>query len=189
MISCTVSNVELAPLAPLAGVRMPGTNNDSSVSVSFAVDLPSDASIDWGVRSTLIAGTSSSLRGESIDDLVMGGGERSLGDTGQRGVSFSSGVTEDFWGVGARMLVSDRLGCRLGMEVADSALWVAAAEGGLLDGRDGLTSCALFFLARPGPDKRVERTGLVVGLTGEGSREGIGEFAADGVRLGRDFFV
>lgn len=69
---------------------------------------------------------------------------------------------------------------------------MAAAEGGLpvvLDGREGLTSCELFFLARPGPARRVEVPGFAVGLTGEGSREGTGELAADGVRFGSVFFV
>lgn len=45
LISCTVSNVELAPLAPLAGVLMPVTDNDSSASVSSVPCLPSDFSV------------------------------------------------------------------------------------------------------------------------------------------------
>jgi hypothetical protein len=40
LISCTVSRVELAPLAPRAGVRIPGTANSSS-SESFEPCLPS----------------------------------------------------------------------------------------------------------------------------------------------------
>jgi hypothetical protein len=59
----------------------------------------------------------------------------------------------------------------------------------VLGERDGLTSCALFFLDRPGPEGRAEPTGFAVGLTGDDSREGIGEFVVDGARLGRAFFV
>ena len=36
LTSCTVSSVELAPLTPLAGVLMPGTDNESSASLSVA---------------------------------------------------------------------------------------------------------------------------------------------------------
>jgi hypothetical protein len=56
--------------------------------------------------------------------------------------------------------------------------------------RDGLTSCALFFLDRPGPVvERAEAVVLRDGLLGDDSREGLGEFAADGVRFGSNFFV
>jgi hypothetical protein len=36
LTSCTVSSVELAPLTPLAGVLMPGIDNESSASLSVA---------------------------------------------------------------------------------------------------------------------------------------------------------
>ncbi|EHL00428.1 hypothetical protein M7I_3714 [Glarea lozoyensis 74030] len=78
------------------------------------------------------------------------------------------------------------------MDVAERARCVAAAEGGLLEmleERDGLTSCELFFLDRPGPEVRAETTGLAVGRTGDGSREGIGELVAEGARRGRGFLV
>jgi len=45
-----------------------------------------------------------------IDGLLTGGGERSLGDTGQRGVSLMSDVTEGFWGIGAFMVISEEAG-------------------------------------------------------------------------------
>jgi hypothetical protein len=129
-----------------------------------------------------------------IDGLLTGGGERSLGDTGQRGVSLTSEATEAFWGTGAFIVDSDAAGWRVGMDAADNALFWAAAEGGfvlvLVAERDGLTSWELFFLDRPGPV--VERAEVVLfsdGLLGDDSREGLGEFAADGVRFGSNFFV
>jgi hypothetical protein len=50
LISCTVSNVELAPLAPLAGVLMPGANNESSTSDSVRACFPSEFSGAFDVR-------------------------------------------------------------------------------------------------------------------------------------------
>jgi hypothetical protein len=79
------------------------------------------------------------------------------------------------------------------MDAADNALCWAATEGGfvlVLAERDGLTSCVLFFLDRPGPV--VERAEVLLfsdSLLGDDSREGLGEFDADGVRFGSDFFV
>jgi hypothetical protein len=74
----------------------------------------------------------------------MGGGERNLGDIGQRGPSLSSVVTEGFRGVGVIIDGSDVTACKCGMDVADNALCVAAADGGLvvliLAEREGLTS-------------------------------------------------
>lgn len=64
--------------------------------------------------------------------LVIGGGDRSLGDTGHRGASLISDVMEAFWGTGARIEGSDWVGCRVGIEAAESALCVAAAEGGFV---------------------------------------------------------
>lgn len=79
------------------------------------------------------------------------------------------------------------------MDAADNALCWAAAEGGfvlVLVERDGLTSCVLFFLDRPGPAvERAEAVVLREGLFGDDSREGFGEFAAEGVRFGSNFFV
>lgn len=75
---------------------------------------------------------------------MTGGGERSLGDIGQRGPSLSSVATEGFRGVGVIIDGSDATACKCGMDVADSALCVAAADGGLvvliLAERDGLMS-------------------------------------------------
>jgi len=123
--------------------------------------------------------------------LFIGGGDRSRGDTGQRGASLISDVIEGFWGTGARIVGSDCTGCRAGIDAADRALCVAAAEGGfvcVLDERDGLTSCTLFFLDRPGPVERaVDELDLFSeGRTGEDSLEGRGLLAAlgVGVRLG-----
>jgi len=53
LISCTVSNVEVPPLAPLAGVLMPGTANVSSASLSVAV-LPSCCSVECDTLCTLM---------------------------------------------------------------------------------------------------------------------------------------
>jgi len=56
--------------------------------------------------------------------------------------------------------------------------------------RDGLISWELFFLVRPGPVvERPEVFVFSVGRLGEDSREGIGEFVADGGFLGSSFFV
>lgn len=95
------------------------------------------------------------------------------------------------------MTDSDKLGYNDGMDAADNALWVAAADGGfvmglvLLEEREGLTSCELFFRGRPGPAGRfgLEVVDLRFGRTGEDSREGIGEFVVDGARFGCSFFV
>lgn len=60
----------------------------------------------------------------------------------------------------------------------------------MLDERDGLTSCPLFFLERDGPVDRAAAEGLdlFVGRTGDDSLEGNGLFAAEpegvGVPLG-----
>lgn len=91
----------------------------------------------------MIAGTScSNLRGERIEGaFVRGGGDRSLGDIGQRGVSRISGLVEGFWGTGAFIVESELEGCRVGVDAADNARCVAAAEGGLeVTERAGLTS-------------------------------------------------
>jgi hypothetical protein len=72
---------------------------------------------------TLIDGKSwSAFRGELIEGLLMGGGDFSLGDIGQRGVSLSSEVREGFWGIGALIAGSDWTGCNVGVVVADNAL-------------------------------------------------------------------
>lgn len=97
LISCTVSSVELAPLTPLAGVLIPGIDNESSVSVSVVPCFPSCDSAEVVDRWTLIEGVSWSVfRGERIEDLLTGGGDRSLGDIGQRGDSRTSELTEGF---------------------------------------------------------------------------------------------
>jgi hypothetical protein len=121
-----------------------------------------------------------------------GGGDRSLGDTGQRGASLISDVRRSFWGVGA-VMVSEGTGCKLGVVTADNALWVAAADGGLvgvLVDREGLVSCVLFFLDLPGPAvERVEVVGLTCGLIGDDSLEGTGELAVEVFRFDWSFFV
>jgi hypothetical protein len=128
-----------------------------------------------------------------MEGLLTGGGERSLGDTGQRGVSLISEVTESFWGTGAFIVLSEEAGWRVGIEAADNALCWAAAEGGfvlVLVARDGLTSWELFFLDRPGPVvERADEPVLRAGRLGDDSLEGLGELAADGVRFGSSFFV
>lgn len=86
------------------------------------------------------------------------------------------------------MFGSDAAGCSGGMDAVDSALCVAAAEGGcvvVLAERAGLTSFELFFLDRPGPaEERDEALVLSGGRIGDDSRDGKGEFAAEVVALG-----
>jgi len=121
--------------------------------------------------------------------LLTGGGDRSLGDIGQRGVSLGSDVTDAFCATGARIKVgSEAAGCSLGIAAVESALCCAAAEGGLIAERAGLTSFALFFLDLPGPDVRGIMD-LSEGLTGDDSREGKGEFVADVARFDWSLFV
>jgi hypothetical protein len=91
------------------------------------------------------------------------------------------------------MVGSDATGCRAGVDATDNARCVAAAEGGFVPAvaaRDGLTSCTLFFLDRPGPvDLAEEELAFSGGLTGDDSLEGDGELVADAARFGRVFFV
>jgi hypothetical protein len=78
-----------------------------------------------------------------MDCLFIGGGDLNRGETGQRGVSRLSGMTEGFWGIGARIVGSVVTGCNAGMDAEDNALFWAAAECGfvfVLVDRDGLTS-------------------------------------------------
>lgn len=129
-----------------------------------------------------------------MEGLLAGGGERSLGDIGQRGVSLSSEVMDSFCGTGALIDGSWVVGYNLGVVAADRARCCAAAEGGLvllLAERDGLTSLTLFFLDLPGPEGRVvDVEAFSSGRTGDPSREGIGEFAADDDRfIGWSLFV
>lgn len=123
----------------------------------------------------------------------MGGGDLSRGEIGQRGVSLSSEEVRVFSGAGAFTDRSEGTGWSTGVEAADKALCVAAAEGGfvlVLEAREGLISCALFFLDRPGPVERAEEELFFNGgLTGETSLEIDGEFVVDVARLGRVFFV
>jgi len=118
-----------------------------------------------------------------------GGGDRNLGDVGQRGISLgNSEVIEGFWGAAARVGGSEVAGFRLGIEATDNARCCAAADGGLvfaLVDRVGMVSFALFFLDLP---VRVAVT-LVPGLTGDDSRDAIGEFVADAARVGRSLLV
>lgn len=100
---------------------MPGTDNESSTSLSVAPCFPSCCSDDCDVRRTLTAGMSCSVfRGDTIEGLLTGGGDLSLGEIGQRGVSLSSDVTDDFWGTGAFIMGSDATGCKFGMDAADN---------------------------------------------------------------------
>lgn len=124
LLSCTVSRVELAPLTPLVGVRMPGSERKSSVSLSVAVWYPSCGSGGaCDVRWTLIAGRScSAFRGETNDRLVFGGGDLSLVEAGPRGASLDSVAAGNFIGAGASFVGdSDEAGLRFGVEAADSA--------------------------------------------------------------------
>ncbi len=60
----------------------------------------------------------------------------------------------------------------------------------VLGSRDGLTSCKLFFLDRfASCAERADGRALKLGLLGDDSREGIGEFLADVARLGWNLFV
>ena len=124
---------------------------------------------------------------------MTGGGDLSLGDTGQRGVSLISDVTSGFCGIGALIVDSEVEGSSFGVDAADNALWVAAAEGGFAvvpADREGLGSCELFFLDLPGPAaERLEGLLLNCGLIGDDSLERAGELVADGVRLGWGFFA
>lgn len=91
------------------------------------------------------------------------------------------------------MVGSEAVGWSMGVDATDNALCVAAAEGGLvfaLADRAGLNSCVLFFLDRPGPGvERADAFALRAGLTGDDSRERIGELAVDETRLDCNFFV
>lgn len=197
LTSCTVSSVEVVVLlAPRAGVLMPGGGNSRSSSLSLILCLPSTCSIGCDGRRALNGSCWSVLRGDGLAGLWIGGGDLSLGDVGQRGVSLDSGGCEGFCGTGALMVGSERLGYKVGMDEVVSALWEAAAKGGLLalaiDARDGLTSLELFFRDRVVVvvvvvEGRVGRIGgfcLAAGRTGEGSREGIGELVAERPLLG-----
>jgi hypothetical protein len=127
-----------------------------------------------------------------MEGLVTGGGDRNLGETGQRGVSLMSEGREGFCGAGAFIVVSKETGCKVGVVAADSALCWAAADGGfvlVLAERTGLTSWLLFFLDRLEPVERADVPVLRAGRFGDDSLEGLGELAADGVRLGGSFFV
>lgn len=89
-------------------------------------------------------------------------------------------------------MVSKEVGCKAGVVAADSALCWAAADGGfvlVLAERTGLTSWLLFFLDRLEPVERADVPVLRAGRLGDDSLEGLGELAADGVRLGSSFFV
>lgn len=127
----------------------------------------------------------SGFLGEVIDCLLWtGGGDLRRGETGQRGVSLISCPGKGFTGVGALIVESDRVGCSKGVEVADNALCVAAADGGLVlmlvGARDGLSSCTLFFLDLLGPVVRTEEAlGFSGARTGEDSREAWAELVAD----------
>jgi hypothetical protein len=96
--------------------------------------------------------------------------------------------------MGAFMEASAATGRSVGVVTTDSALWVAAADGGLLLGvlaaREGLGSCTLFFLDLPGPAvDRVDELDLGGGLLGDDSREVRGELAAEGFLLGWSFLM
>jgi hypothetical protein len=188
LFSCTVSSVELAPLNPLAGDLVPAMDDTSSPSASGAAGLPFACSEGCGGRWRPIeGGLGSGLRGETTAGLLTGGGDRSLGETGHRGGSLSSVVTDGFWGVGALIVGSEETGCRAGVVAADSRC-CAAVEGGLvvvvLEARVGLTSLELFFRDRPGPARGAEAFDLSDGRAGDDSREGMGEVDAEAVRLG-----
>ena len=88
---------------------------------------------------------------------------------------------------------SEITGSRLGVVATDSALRVAAAEGGLgvaLVDREALRSCVLFFLDLLGPAvERLDVLDLTSGLIGDDSLEGTGEVVADVWRFVWSFFT
>ena len=172
---------------------MPGILRESSASPSMIRELPSCWSKGCGGRWRFKIGRScSTLRGDTIDGLLTGGGDRSLGDIGQRGVSLSSDGRMGFWGTGALIVVSEGAGLSEGMVVAERARCCAATDGGfvlVLVERDGLTSLALFFFDLPGPTVRAEVLALRGSRTGDDSLEGMGEFEAELALWGSSLLV
>jgi hypothetical protein len=78
----------------------------------------------------MAGGSGSVLRG-LVRALMTGGGERSLGDTGQRGRSLDSGGIDAFCGMGALIGVSDMDGRNWGIVAEENALRVTAADEGV----------------------------------------------------------
>lgn len=111
--------------------------------------------------------------------MAVGGGERSRGETGQRGLSFKcSAVTGDLWGVATRAVASVLTRPRLGV-VQEDILPAAGALGVLVfdDVRCGLVSCELFLrdLVLPVVEAALGAPGRVAWRPGEVSREARGE--------------
>lgn len=107
--------------------------------------------------------------------LPRGGGERSRGETGHRGLSLKSGGAKGFRGVGDWIFISSAAGCKGGMAVDDRLLGVEACpDTPGRTGRCGLRSCWL-FLCDLGPLRRVADVVLRGFCVGDGSREGSGE--------------
>lgn len=134
LFSCTVSKVELAPLTPRAGVRMPlGTEAVSSVSLSRLRRSGTEPSMLDSEEGIVFADASVSdlRRDRMLVGFVMGGGERKRGLTGQRGALLSSPTVAILCGIGAlRSKESDEACASTGIGVADSlrAVVVGAAE-------------------------------------------------------------
>jgi hypothetical protein len=85
------------------------------------------------------------LRGDNIAGRVEeGGGDRSLGDVGHRGVSRKSVMEEDLCGCCTLVGASNCVGSNCGLPAAVRARCTAAAEGGFaalllpLADRDGM---------------------------------------------------
>lgn len=130
----------------------------------------------------LIAGASCSVRRVGVvapGRPSCGGGDRSRGDTGQRGLSFRSGMAEGFCGVGACSGGSLLLGRKFGV-VVDDKVRVGVPRSWLLwrSCRVGLMSWWL-FLRDLFPVCLVDDVALRGWRDGDPSREAAGDCAAE----------
>jgi hypothetical protein len=121
---------------------------------------------------------------------MTGGGERSLGDMGQRGRSLGSAGKAAFCGMGALIVVSDTVGRSWGTVAEENGFRATAADDGIeliaLADRVGLGSWWLFFLDHP--PARLWEFDVSSDRIGEDSREGLGEFVVDVVCVLDTFF-
>lgn len=121
----------------------------------------------------------------------MGGGDRSLGETGHLGDSRRcSNVAGDLMGAPTLEVKSEADGRRVGVLADDRVLDAGAGPGWLcLADREGLRSCWLFFRERR-PEFADDVRDVAVrdsGLVGEGSRDAKGDGAADDEEDGAEF--
>jgi hypothetical protein len=168
LTSCTVSS------APRVGVRAPDCAWESSVSLSDAVWKESAGWSD-GTGRWIVGGASASLRriDPTLALLVSGGGDRSRGETGHRGLS---GAKDDlcdwYW-------ASWETGCRVGVAVAERLRGGSVGPGILvLVCRDGLMSCWLFLRDLLSLSLVLEAV-LRGWRAGEASREARGEWVVE----------